>query len=245
MKYASVFAVTIVSGTWLGAAAAAEIVVIESTSQRYMAGQLLDAAVSLMIAAGESVTVATENARLIKIDGPHDGPAAGPAPDPSGVRRALAQLIIEERPAVGGVGGVRGDADVEQAPDTRSDPWLVHAERSGDQCVVRDAGVGVWREDASQAAVVDVGVSLSERTAQIRWDAGQQRATWPAATTPSDDTVYLLRSAESLRSVPIRLHVLDPALAGSSGGLASAAWLAAKGCIDQARVLLRASPAPG
>ena len=243
MRSTIVLAVAIVGGASFGVAKAAEIVVIESTSQRYTAGQILDATAPLVIAAGESVTVATENARMIKIDGPHNGPAAGPPADPSGVRRALAQLIVEERPAVGGVGGVRGDAEAEQAPDTRPDPWFVHAARSGDQCVLRDATVSVWREDAGGALVVEVGVSLSERTAQIRWDAGQQRATWPAAMAPADAAVYLLRSADSLRSVPIRLHVLDPALSG--GGLATAAWLAAKGCADQARVLLRASPAPG
>lgn len=243
MKYGIVVA-GVIAGAWLRVAEAAEIVVIESTSQRYVAGQLIDAAAQLVIAAGESVTVATENALLIKIDGPHNGPAAGPPPDQSGVRRALAQLIVEERPAVGGVGGVRGDSEEEQAPDTRPDPWLVHAARSGDQCVVRDAAVGVWREEAGSALVVEVGISLSERTAQIRWDAGQQRATWPAATTLTDDTVYLLRSVDSLRSVPIRLHVLDPALAAGGAGLAPVAWLVAKGCIDQARVLMRTSPAP-
>jgi hypothetical protein len=243
MKSKIVLAVVIV-GASFGVARAAEIVVVQSTSPRYVAGQTLDAAAPLMIAAGESVTVVTESARLIKMDGPHNGPAAGPAPDPSGVRRALAQLIVEERPGVGGVGGVRGDSLGEQAPDTRPDPWLVHAARNGDQCVVRDRPVGVWREEAGKALVVDVGISLSERTEQIRWDAGQQRAAWPAATTLTDDTVYLLRSAASLRSVPIRLHLLDPALAGGDG-LAAAAWLAAKGCIDQARVVLRASPAPG
>ena len=57
-----------------------------------------------------------------------------------------------------------------------------------------------------------------------------------------DDTIYLLRPTDSLRSVPIRLHLLEPALSG--GGQATAAWLAAKGCIDQARLLLRAAP-PG
>ena len=243
MKHTIVLAV-VVASAWFRTAGAAEIVVIESTSQRYVAGQLIDAAAPLVLAAGESVTVATENARLIKIDGPHNGPAAGPPPDQSGVRRALAQLIVEERPAVGGVGGVRGDSEAEQAPDTRPDPWLVHAERSGDQCVVRDASVGVWREDAAQAAVLQVGVSLSERTAPIRWDSGSQRAAWPAEMAPADDTVYLLRSADSLRSVPIRLHVLDPALVGGGRELASAAWFAAKGCIDQARVLLRSAPAP-
>ena len=152
------------------------------------------------------------------------------------------RLIVEERPAVGGVGGV-GEGQEEQAADTRPDPWFVHAQRSGDQCVLRGSSVGVWRENpASDAAVVEVGASLADSSARIRWDAGQQRSTLPAEMALIDDTIYLLRPTDSLRSVPIRLHLLEPALSG--GGQATAAWLAAKGCIDQARLLLRAAP-PG
>jgi len=187
-------------GAPLGTAAAVEIAVIESTSPRYAAGQMLDAAVSITLVAGESVTVVTEDARLIKIEGPHDGPASGPPPDPSAVRRALAQLIVEERPAVGGVGGVRGEGQEEQAADTRPDPWFVHAQRSGDQCVVRGSSVGVWRENPASGASAAIDLTG-----------------------------------------PIRLHLLEPALSGA--GQATAAWLAAKGCIDQARLLLRGAPA--
>jgi hypothetical protein len=242
MRSIVVLAITIALGMACRAARAAEIAVIESTSSRYMAGQLLDAATTLTLAVGESLTVATENARLIKIDGPHNGPATGAAPDPSAVRRALAQLVVAERPAVGGVGGVRGDSDEERGPDTRPDAWLLHAERSGDQCVVRGASIGVWRETAAQPLVAEVGASLAEGGAQIRWGAGQQRSTWPAQIALTDATVYLLRTTDSLRSVPIRLHLIEPALSG--GGLPAAAWLAAKGCVDQARLLLRESPAP-
>ena len=225
-------------GATLGTATAAEIAVVESTSPRYDAGETLDDSVPITLAAGESVTVVTEDARMIKIEGPHDGPASGPPPDPSAVRRALAQLIVEERPAVGGVGGVRGEGQEEQRADTRPDPWLVHAQRSGDQCVLRGSSVGVWRENpAGEPAVVEVGVSLADSGARIRWDAGQQRTTLPVDLALTDDTIYLLRPTDSLRSVPIRLHLLEPSLAG--GGQAAAAWLAAKGCIDQARVLLR------
>lgn len=242
MRSTIVLAVAVGFGAPLGTVIAAEMVVIESTSQRYAAGDRLDAGASLALAAGESLTVVTEDARSIKIEGPHSGPASGPPADTSAVRRALAQLLKEEQPAVGGVGGVRGEAQEEQPADTRPDPWLLHAQRSGDQCVIRGSSVGVWRENPGEAAVVEIGVSLAESTARIRWEAGQQRATLPAETTLIDVTVYLLRPTDSLRSVPIRLHLLDPALA--NGGLATAAWLAARGCIDQARVLLRVAP-PG
>ena len=226
----------------LGAAGAAEIAVIESTSARYVVGQTLEATAPIVLAAGEALTVVHEDARLIRIEGPHNGPAAGPAPDPSAFRRALTQLIVEERPSVGGVGGVRAGEGEAQAVDTRPDPWLVHAQRSGDQCVFGAETIGVWRESASDALVAELGVSLAESSTQIRWNAGEQRAAWPAQAALVDDTVYLLRPTTSLLSVPIRLHLLAPTLAGR--GLAAVAWLAAKGCTDQARLLLRESPEP-
>ncbi len=242
MRATIVLGAVLVACASLRAAGAAEIAVIESTSARYVVGQRLEATAPIVLAAGESLTVVHEDARLIKIEGPHNGPAAGPAPDPSALRRALTQLIIEEQPSVGGVGGVRAGDGEAQAVDTRPDPWLVHAQRSGDQCVLGGEGVGVWRESASDALVAELGVSLAESSAQIRWNAGEQRATWPAQAAVVDDTVYLLRPTISLLSVPIRLHVLAPTLAGHD--LAAAAWLAAKGCIDQARLLLRESPEP-
>jgi hypothetical protein len=237
MRITAVLGAALLIGVPAAIAGAEEIVVIESSAARYSAGQVLDAAAPLALAPNESLTVVTEDARLIEIEGPHNGPATGPEPDQSAVRRALSQLIAEERPAVGGVGGVRaGDTEV-TGPDTRPDPWLLHAERSGDQCVLRGESVAVWRENAREAVAAELRVSLAESGAQIRWNAGEQRSAWPATTALSDDTVYLLRTDTSLRSVPIRLHLLAPALAGRS--LATAAWLAGKGCIDQARLLLR------
>ena len=81
MKYAIVSCSSARRGRGLGAAAAAEIVVIESTSARYMAGPTARCGASRRCSRPVSpLTVATEDARLIKIDGPHYGPAAGRRP---------------------------------------------------------------------------------------------------------------------------------------------------------------------
>ena len=232
-RYTAVFLICALTGL----ADAAEIVVLESNSARYAAGQTLDAALPITLPAGEFVAIVTEDARLIRIEGPHNGPAAGQTPDEGAVRRALAQLIVDQRPEVGGVGGVRGSGEDAQGPDTRPEPWLVHTQRSGDQCVLRGQHVQLWRESAADAAVAELTASLEDATGQAHWDAGAQRASWPTELPIRDQTVYLLRLQGSLRSLPIRLHLLAPGLAGN--GLAAAAWLAARGCTEQARLLLR------
>ena len=221
----------------LATAQTAQIVVLESTSPRYAAGQTVDATQAIVLAAAETLTVATEDARLVRLVGPYSGPPVGAAPDDSAARRALAQLIAADRPTVGGVGGVRGDAGDEAPTDTRPTPWFVHAQRSGEQCALQGRDVQLWREDAASASTVEIRVSLGDAAAQARWSTGEQRAAWPTLLPLSDATIYLLRADGAVRSVPVRLHLLPQAL--GAPGLATAAWLAARGCTDQARLALR------
>jgi hypothetical protein len=220
-----------------GSVYAAEHVVLESNAVRYAAGSFVDAAATIVLDRGESVLLATEDARFLRIEGPHSGPAEGAAPDEGALRRALALLVAKERTQVGGVGGVRGGGDDAATEDGRPDPWLVNVERNGDQCVLRGAEVTAWRERAGSAERWEISVAGAEPKAQLSFDANGQRTRWPAALVPQDGEIYLVRPAGAQRSVAIRLHVLEPRVADNA--LAAAAWLAAKGCTAQARLLLR------
>jgi len=217
-------------------ALAAEQVIIEARAARYTAGAILDAAAPIVLAAGEFVLLATDDGRLLRVDGPHDGPVAGaPGADEDTVRRALARLVTTEGPEVGGVGGVRGDAAA--ALDTRPEPWLVDAAQAGDQCVRRDGVAQLWLEGANDGTSVEITDAATDVTALARWDGASGRSAWPEQLGPQDGQIYLVRDVAQVRSVAIRVHAL-PSGVGASG-LAAAAWLAAKGCTAQARLLLR------
>jgi hypothetical protein len=237
MKNSNLVATALCAAFVTGPAYAAENVVLESNAVRYAAGALLDAALPIVLERGEFVLLTTEDARFLRIEGPYNGPAEGAAPDESALRRALALLVAQERTQVGNVGGVRGGGEDEAAEDSRTEPWLVHAERSGDQCVLRGADVKWWRERADGSAQWEIATAGSERTAALTFATGERRAAWPAALAPQDNEIYLVRPAAAQRSVAIRLHVLEPSVAANN--LAAAAWLAAKGCTAQARLLLR------
>ena len=98
--------------------------------------------------------------------------------------------------------------------------------------------VVLWREATGNSASAEITDAASAAAATVRWPEAESRATWSAeALPPSDARVYLVRFADATRSAAIRLHLVDAAVA--SDELAAAAWLAAKGCTTQARMLLQ------
>src|SRR5688572_10501680 len=162
------FAVFLLGAGLASAQPAGQIVVLESSTPRYIAGQSIDAAQAITLNAGETLMIATEDARLVRLAGPYSGPPIGAAPDDNAARRALAQLLAADRPEVGGIGGVRGDDRDESPTDTRPGPWFVHTARSGDQCVLQGQAALLWREAAQTAATIEIRVSLGEAAAEVR-----------------------------------------------------------------------------
>jgi hypothetical protein len=177
----------------------------------------------------------------LRFEGPRNEPITSVPPDAEppaadNVVGALAQLFGGGGPELGGVAGVRGSAAVETAADTRPNAWLIHSEHTGDQCFIADRSPELWRESGAGAIGSDVEDVLTRTKARLEWAGSAQRAPWPAASAPQSGRVYLLRPDDDLRSVAIRLQSLPGGLAGND--LASVAWLAAKGCFGQARLLL-------
>jgi hypothetical protein len=237
MKSSFLVVAALCASVVVGSASAAEHVVLESNAVRYAAGSFVDAALPIVLERGEFVLLATEDARFLRVEGPHNGPAEGRAPDEGALRRALTLLVATERTQVGSVGGVRGGGADAPTEDGRPEPWLVHLERNGDQCVLRGTEPTLWRERARDAERWEIAAASAERPATLRFAAGEQRAAWPTALVPEEGEIYLVRPTAAQRSVAIRLHVLEPRVADNA--LAAASWLAAKGCTAQARLLLR------
>lgn len=125
-----------------------------------------------------------------------------------------------------------------QPADTRPDPWLIHAELTSEQCVLAGRPVRLWREGTQgvRSTVLDVA---SGESAELEWSEGNL-ADWPLREAPGDNRIYLVRPADGLRSAAIKTHTLAAGL--EDKGLTTVAWLAARGCIAQARLLMRTLP---
>jgi hypothetical protein len=223
-----------------GGALAQEVAIIESSAPAYEPGTTLDAASPLRLAADQFIVVATEDGRILRLEGPRNAPLSadleGAEPETAEVIGALGRLFGRTGPEPGGLAGVRGDDDVQTSVDTRPVAWLIHAGRSGDQCFVGDAPVELWRELGSSQAASEITDVAAGVTATVEWTGEQQRAPWPRSLGALDGRVYLLRPDDQVRSVAVTLRALPPEI--NEHELAAVAWLAAEGCARQARLLL-------
>lgn len=218
----------------------AEVVVIESTSADYPVGEILDADMKIVLGEDVAIMLIAEDGMIISLAGPYTGPADNEGtPGVRGALDALGRLVGYAETEAGDIGGVRGAATGEEflaqeIDDHRPSPWLLHTAITGPQCV--RAGVEdlrYWREQNDADERLEVKRVTSGESVIIAWQAGDNTVTWPATLPLLVDEMYLLRFGDQLRSTNLLVREV-PASVGD-GGIAMVAFLAAKGCLSQAR----------
>ena len=226
------------------AALAAELVVIESTSPDHIIGDVLDAETNIVLDEDVEIMLITEDGLVISLAGPYVGlPGGDKTPGVSGALDALGRLVGYAETEAGDIGGVRGDAQgedllVQEVDDHRTSPWLLHTAITGPQCVrADDEEPGYWREQNDADERLEVKRVTSGETVTIVWQAGDSIVAWPEALPLVADEMYLLRLGDRLRSTNLLLREV-PAAVGDAG-VAMVAFLAAEGCLSQARMELK------
>ena len=218
----------------------AEVVVIESTSADYPVGEILDADMNIVLGEDVEIILIAENGMIISLAGPYAGPADNEGTP--GVRDAfdaLGRLVGYAETEASDIGGVRGDATGEdflahEVDDHRTSPWLLHTAITGPQCI--RAGVEdprYWREQHDVDQRLEVERVTSGKSVIVAWQTGDNTVAWPSTLPLLVDEMYLLRFGDQLRSTNLLVREV-PAKVGD-GGIAMVAFLAAKGCLSQAR----------
>jgi len=234
--------VAVMLGGWFAGPGviAGEFVILESNAARFPPGGIIDASVTVDLDDGEALLLVADSGDLVAVEGPHTGIADRPAADETDITAALNRLIGSEDTRVVGIGGVRtgdvaGDADTKA--DTRPSPWLLHTGITGAQCVVPGQALQYWREDESETVTLHVTMLQEASAATLDWPAGTKRIDWPESLPVVDGEMYLVRPSDQMRSTNIQLFELPGPL--DADRLSAAAWLAARGCMRQAGLMLK------
>lgn len=216
------------------AADAAELLILGSTESNLPEGGLIDSAATLSIAAGAKLTLVDESGRKITLKGPFTGvPAAAepPAEDGFGSRMlmALSRLIVGPAPDPSQVGAIRG------AGAASSELWQINVSMTGDHCLRADMPPTLWRPRANDAATLSIK-RPGQGWVRTEWSAGQASLGWPGGVALVDDATYLVRLGSGIAVNRVVVHILPADLPTDFHRVA---WMTEKGCLRQARSLLR------
>jgi len=212
---------------------AEEFFVMSSTVASLEEGAMIDGAAALEVPAGGRVTLVAKSGAVVTLEGPHSGPlaaAGGTAATEAGLFDALGELFQgREKQAQAGVYRNIGPLA------TLEDPWAIDTTRWGRYCVLPGAPVRLWRADTSQAASLKIKHARTGADATVNWGRGDEMTTWPEALAAEDGTTYLVRRQGNAAARRITIHVIPASLAGDAERVV---WMARRGCINQARLVL-------
>jgi hypothetical protein len=213
----------------VGAAQAAQYVVVEARGIGLKVGAIIDPTKPLDLQQGQHLTLVSDTGQTIKLDGPyHKAPVAE-----QGVQLAAAigALATNSNGRLGEIGTTRGVGTA-----TLPAPWLLDATRSGTVCLQQDQTPVLWRPAAAQAA--DLVIMPADRSwkAQANWPRGDDRLVVKSDMGLHSGASYFIalngnESAVTVRNVPAALTTDQM----------RAAWMIQKGCTAQAEALIRSA----
>ncbi|MDP6515633.1 MAG: hypothetical protein QF926_03270 [Alphaproteobacteria bacterium] len=211
-------------------AVAGNLVVLDSDMFGLQAGDVVDGTQQLEIPDGKRLTLISENGEVLELDGPYSGVPDAGSEEGGGLVAALSDLILSEGTDDSSLGAVRASV-----ADNVKDPWLIDITRDGDHCVTAEGTVTMWRRSPDLFSAIRV--SDGEKAAKTAWPEEAATLAWPPPIEKTDGATYRITLDET-QNVSIVLHVVPTEVDGDPR---RAAWMAKRGCRQQALLLLASS----
>lgn len=215
----------------LSAANAAQMVVAEARGIGLKPGAMLDTSRPLVLKEGQHITLISSSGATLKLDGPYNA-----VPDTNkggtGIGAKLAALTTQNSVRLGEVGTTRTG----EAKDTLPSPWVLNVSHPGAVCLREGTHPVLWRSAAKTTAATAIMPADRSWRLELNWPAGSDRLPVTSDVAIHGDATYFVSLGGSEQAVWIKSV---PAVLETDA--MRAAWMAERGCTEQAEAVLRAS----
>ncbi|MGF1640289.1 MAG: hypothetical protein ACFCUO_05015 [Rhodospirillales bacterium] len=215
-----------------------QLVVIQSSNDQILAGQLVDGAKPLSLPAGVEITLVGEDGKMTRLKGPFSGPplpSAAADGDPK-VVAALSRLFVAGGPGTTSLGVFRGyGATADAQGGNPPDVWAVNVYRSESLCVPEGSTPTLWRPDPGRDLSLIVLHLSTGKEGIVGFPATVHQQPWPAGVPLLDGGEYSLRDGANMWERKLVLKVVPNGLPSEAHGVA---WMADNGCLRQAQARL-------
>lgn len=213
-------------------AQASELVIISSSGNDYKVGQVVDSAADIKLAKEATLTLISQNGKVIALKGPHTGPLQVEkiSGDEGSLIPSLKNIISGDKTEAGSLGVMRS-VGTSAIPEN---PWAIIASKTGNYCVSTSKSVVLWRPDSQKTSNLILMNVDNEAEVKTVWHAGQNDLHWPRLLPLIDGATYRvdITGESKLPKLSIRLVPDQPSSAHA------AVWMAEHGCKKQALRLI-------
>jgi len=217
------------------AGANADLVVVSSSDPALPPGEVVADNQPLTLADRVRVTLVAADGKTTRLEGPYAGiPGGGrtrSAESDDGLVGQLSRLLEGRARRTPTLGAVRALGSQRTPPS----PWDIQISRPGTWCIQADTPVMLGRSRATANDTLRVTAEASGAAEDVRWPKGERRVAWPASVPIDDGATYGLRLVAANTYAFVRITVVPGTLRTDAH---RAAWMADRGCQDQAVALL-------
>jgi len=212
---------------------AAELVIVSTTGNDFKAGQIINSTSDIKLAKGASLTLISENGKLVTLSGPYSGPAQVEfsSVNTGSLIPILKKIIAGDKTEASSLGVMRSIG----GPAAPPDPWAINAGKSGKYCISMAKPVVLWRakfQNTSKLVLLNTENGTEVRTV---WHAGQDTLFWPRLQPLIDGATYRIDLSGENRLPKVTL-VMVPDLPTQAH---AAVWMADNGCSKQALKIIK------
>ena len=220
-----------------------EFIVLESTQDTYIKGQLFSSNEPITLDDNKTISVIGDDGNLVLINGPFTGRVGdkrtnekrtegGVGSKLSAFMTSLSMLLTSKQETQLGATRSLSLNGIGDFTDNL-DPWMIDITQEGHKCV--NNTLPLLRRLNEEASVITFTSMLNNSSQQLHIPRGSAKIQWPSKLAVKDKDKYQVQLASSYKTHEIVFHKSKQ---GFKNPTFAAIWMAGKGCQQQANNML-------
>jgi hypothetical protein len=183
-------------------APSSDLIVVSTTNTSFHEGDSLPISKQVTLAAGQSLTLASQDGTITTLNGPFNGMPNKPGEaKTASVADVFTPLLRQVQTEAAVPGAVRNG---EATAGPQLDPWVIDSSNSGTVCIHQAVEYDMWRPNGTQPASFTLAPVGGGDGVTLKFDAKVTRVGMPDTFTFKDNAQYTITGPDGTKTITVR-----------------------------------------